>query len=72
MSEIRRVMMRYRWGCFGIAFHEKHFLLWTCQVISNHRIKDRKVVFGDQGIFIDRNLFFEVGMYPELPIMEER
>ncbi|MCU0078115.1 TIGR04283 family arsenosugar biosynthesis glycosyltransferase [Extibacter muris] len=71
MSEIRRVMRQYRWGCFGIAFHEKHFFLWTCQVISNHRIKDRKVVFGDQGIFIDRDLFFEIGMYPELPIMED-
>ena len=28
-------------------------------------------MFGDQGIFIDRALFFEAGMYPELPIMED-
>lgn len=45
--------------------------MWTCRVISNHRIKDRKVMFGDQGIFIDRELFFEAGMFPNLPIMED-
>lgn len=45
--------------------------MYTCRVISNHRIKDRNVVFGDQGIFIDRRLFFEMGMFPELPVMED-
>jgi hypothetical protein len=28
-------------------------------------------MFGDQGIFVDRTLFLEVGMFPELPIMED-
>lgn len=70
-EEIRYVMKDYRAGCFGIAFHSWNFFMWTCRVISNHRIKDRKVMFGDQGIFIDRELFFEVGMFPELPIMED-
>ena len=28
-------------------------------------------MFGDQGIFVDRELFFEVGMFPDLPIMED-
>lgn len=71
LEEIRAVMAGHRVGCFGIAFHSRSFFLWTCRVISNHRIKDRKVMFGDQGIFIDRALFFEAGMYPELPIMED-
>ena len=43
----------------------------TCRVISNHRIKDRKIMFGDQGIFVERELFFEAGMFPELPVMED-
>ena len=42
-----------------------------CQIISNNRIHDRKVVFGDQGIFIKRNLFEEIGGFPEIPIMED-
>lgn len=28
-------------------------------------------MFGDQGIFVDRDLFFEAGMFPELPVMED-
>ena len=71
LEEIETVMKKYRAGCFGIAFHSKHFFMWTCRVISNHRIKDRKVMFGDQGIFIDRELFFKAGMFPNLPIMED-
>ena len=71
LEEIEEVMENHRVGCFGIAFHSWHFFMFTCRVISNHRIKDRKVMFGDQGIFIERNLFFEVGMFPEIPIMED-
>ena len=64
-------MKDYQAGCFGIAFHSKNFFMFTCRVISNHRIKDRKVMFGDQGIFIERELFFEIGMFPEIPVMED-
>lgn len=71
LEEIRRVMKKYPVGCFGIKFHSKNFFMFTCRVISNHRIKDRKVMFGDQGIFIDRKLFFDIGMFPEIPIMED-
>lgn len=28
-------------------------------------------MFGDQGIFVERELFFEVGMFPDIPIMED-
>lgn len=71
LGQIRYVMKDYRVGCFGIAFHSRNFFMYTCRIISNHRIKDRNVVFGDQGIFIDRRLFFEMGMFPELPVMED-
>lgn len=71
LARIRKVMRDYRAGCFGIAFHSAHFFMFTCRVISNHRVKDRKVMFGDQGIFVDRQLFFEAGGFPEIPIMED-
>lgn len=70
-KEIRRVMRRYPAGCFGIAFTSKHPLMWICQNMSNLRAKYRKIVFGDQGIFMDRSLFFELGGYPDLPLMED-
>lgn len=71
LTKITNVMREHEAGCFGIAFETKSPLMQICRVISNHRIKDRKVMFGDQGIFIERSLFFEVGMYPDLPIMED-
>lgn len=71
IEQIETVMERYSVGCFGIAFHSKNIWMKCCQAISNHRIKDRKVMFGDQGIFIRRSLFFEIGGFPELPIMED-
>lgn len=71
VEQIEAVMQRYRAGCFGIAFHSKNIWMKCCQIISNHRIKDRKVMFGDQGIFIRRKLFFEIGGFPDLPIMED-
>ena len=71
LREIRRVMRDYRAGCFGIAFHSRNFFMFTCRVISNHRVKDRKVMFGDQGIFVERRLFFDSGMFPEISLMED-
>lgn len=71
VEQIVQVMKTFDAGCFGIAFHSHNIWMKCCQIISNHRIKDRKVMFGDQGIFIKRKLFFEIGGFPELPIMED-
>lgn len=71
LEDIETVMKKHRAGCFGIAFHSNHFFMWTCRLISNSRVFDRKVMFGDQGIFLERELFFKAGMFPEIPIMED-
>ena len=71
LEEILDLMAKYRAGCFGIAFKSFSPLMFICRYISNHRVFDRKVMFGDQGIIIDRDLFMEIGMYPDLPIMED-
>ena len=39
LAEIRYVMKDHLAGCFGIAFHSKHFFMWTCRIISNHQIR---------------------------------
>lgn len=69
--EILEVMKKYEVGCFGIKFRSNNIWMKCCQIISNRRIKDRKVMFGDQGIFIRRELFFKVGGFPDIPIMED-
>ena len=71
LEEILDLMEKYRAGCFGIAFKSLSPLMFICRYISNHRVFDRKVMFGDQGIIIEKDLFMEIGMYPDLPIMED-
>lgn len=71
MEEICRVMENYQAGCFGIRFPSDNLWMRCCQVLSNFRVKSRGIMFGDQGIFLDRRLFFELGGFPDLPIMED-
>lgn len=71
IEEIRSCMVSNQYGCFGIGFHSKNFFMHTNKIISNHRAFTRGIPFGDQGIFIDRKLFFDMGMFPELPLMED-
>lgn len=72
ISEINRLMKDYNWGCFGIRFDSKLPLMKICSFISNNRVRgSRKVVFGDQGIFIKRELFNKIGGFPDIPIMED-
>ncbi|MBQ3291995.1 MAG: TIGR04283 family arsenosugar biosynthesis glycosyltransferase [Mogibacterium sp.] len=69
--QIRQVISGYEWGCFGVRFSSRNFFMLTNRLISNHRAFFRGIPFGDQGIFIDRKVFFEMGMFPELPLMED-
>lgn len=71
LTQIRRVMINYQVGGFGIAFQSRNFFMMTNRIISNHRMKYRGIIFGDQGMFIDRKLFFDLGGFPDLPIMED-
>lgn len=71
LGEIRRIMKQHQAGCFGVAFDSRNFFMWTCRIMSNLRAHYGKIMFGDQGIFMERSLFFELGGYPDLPIMED-
>lgn len=70
-QEIRRTMAKHDWGCFGVRFPSHNVFMITNRIISNHRAWARCMPFGDQGMFIDRELFFEMGMFPEIPVMED-
>ena len=70
-DEIRRVMSTYDWGFFRLRFPSRNFFMLTNRLVSNLRASCRRLPFGDQGIFIDRELFFEAGMFPEIPLMED-
>lgn len=58
-------------GCFKIKFDSKNILMHVCAFFSNLRVSLRGIAFGDQGIFIDKSLFYDVGMFDNIPIMED-
>ena len=71
VDEILHEILSCEWGCFGIKFRSKNFFMLTNRIISNFRAKRRRIIFGDQGMFIERNVFFRLGQFPILPIMED-
>ena len=72
MYQIKSIIeKRFEFGCFRLKFDSDKFLMKCCGFFSNMRVRLRKIVFGDQGIFITRRLFDEIGGFPDLPIMED-
>ena len=69
--EIRHVYAEHLAGCFRIGFPTRRFLMLTNSILSNRRARNEGIMFGDQGIFIDRRLFFKMGGFPDIPLMED-
>jgi rSAM/selenodomain-associated transferase 2 len=59
------------WGCLKLRFDERHPLTVACAYLSNLRVRLRGIAFGDQGIFVRRDLFLRENGFPELPLMED-
>ena len=73
LSLIRDVINKgYKAGCFPIRFDSRHPLMFIIAFLSNFlRVRIRNIAFGDQGIFILRSLFQELGGYAVIPLMED-
>lgn len=51
--------------CWGkIAFE-------IISTVANMRARILGIAYGDQGIFVRRNIFYAVGGYPDIPLMED-
>ena len=71
LDELREVLKQYQVGCFGIRFDDVNLWMMYCQIVSNRRARVHRIVFGDQGMFLRRELFMEMGMFKEIPLMED-
>lgn len=60
-----------RWGRFDVQLSGKHLLLRVVETMMNWRSRLTAVATGDQGIFIERTLFEQVGGFPAIPLMED-
>lgn len=61
----------YAAGCFSLTFDREGFLLKMIAFLSNMRVKTTKIMFGDQGIFVKREIFEELGGFLDIPLMED-
>lgn len=60
-----------RFGCFHIGFDRPGLLMGCNAALSNLRSRLWRIAFGDQGIFMTREIFRQMGGFPDLPIMED-
>ena len=59
-----------QWGCFHIGFDYNGPFMGCNTYFSNRRAK-KGIAFGDQGIWVKKELFCSMGGFPDLPIMED-
>ncbi|MDO5017973.1 MAG: TIGR04283 family arsenosugar biosynthesis glycosyltransferase [Lagierella massiliensis] len=71
LNEIEKSLEISPFGCLKLHFDSNHPLMKICGLMSRLRVKLRGIAFGDQGIFLTRKLFEEIGGFEEIPIMED-
>lgn len=59
------------WGRFDVRIDSPHPLLRIVERLMNWRSRWTGIATGDQGIFVRKSIFAQVGGYPELPLMED-
>lgn len=58
-------------GCLSQRIDKKGIVYRFLEMHGNIRAKMSKIFYGDQGIFVEKKVFFEIGGFPEVPIMED-
>lgn len=60
-----------KWGRFDISLSGRNWLFRVIEVCMNSRSRFTGIVTGDQVMFIGKELFYRVGGYPEIALMED-
>ncbi len=68
---IRDALQQSQWGRFNVRLSGNRWMLRVVEWMMNQRSCWSSIATGDQGMFMPRDLFFEVGGFPEIPLMED-
>ncbi|MBT7308893.1 MAG: glycosyltransferase family 2 protein [Gammaproteobacteria bacterium] len=68
---VEQTLDHYRWGRFNVQLSGNQPLLRIVEWMMNRRSCWSGVATGDQGIFLQQDLFSAVGGFPEIPLMED-
>lgn len=58
-------------GYMKLRFDSDSMLMKICAVMSDFRVSMRKIVYGDQGVVIRKELLEKLGGIPAIPLMED-
>ena len=64
-------LSNYDAGCFHQRFSGNHILLRAISWLHNWRCSRTHIMYGDQTIFIRKQLFMRVGAFPEVDLLED-
>lgn len=59
------------WGRFNVRFSSKALIFRVIAALMNVRSCLTSIVTGDQGIFVRKDIFDQVGRFPQLELMED-
>lgn len=59
------------WGRFDVRLSGRRPLLRVVETLMNQRSRLTGIATGDQGVFVRRHAFEQVGGYPAIPLMED-
>ena len=62
---------RRNWGRFDVSLSGSHLLFRITEWLMNWRSRLTGIATGDQGIFVQRQLFEAVGGFPDIDLMED-
>lgn len=73
LQDIRHALARSRhvWGRFDVTIQGQSPWFPLIARLMNLRSRITGIATGDQGIFVTREAFFQVGCYPNQPLMED-
>jgi rSAM/selenodomain-associated transferase 2 len=68
---VRALRNQPGWGRFDVRLSGRHPLLRVVERLMNLRSRLSGIATGDQGLFVSRTRFLDLGGYPDLPLMED-
>lgn len=71
LEVISSLPWKRHWGRFDVSLSGNQLAYKVIAKLMNLRSRFTGIATGDQAIFVEKNLFWSVGGYPEIPLMED-
>ena len=71
LNEIEKTLKVYDVGAFKFGIDDKKFIFRIIEKIVSIRNRITMIPYGDQAIFCTREVFYKLGGYENIPIMED-